>query len=100
MEIHRGAEVSMTTDTARSDRLDRLKSTCGSNRGAVTELIKESESILNEEILTEDEFERLETICELLDEKRKTLECLDDDILEKQEKIEGIDEEINEAAVI
>ena len=76
----------MTTDTARADGLDRLKSTRGSNRGVVTKLIKESESILNEEILTE-----------LLDENRKTLECLDEDIL-KQLKMEDIDEEINKAA--
>ena len=97
MAIQRGAEVSMTTDTARGDGLDRLKSTRGSNRGVVTKLIKESESILNAEILTEDDFDRSETICEPLDEKRKTLECLDEDIL-KQVKIEDIDEEINEAA--
>ena len=87
----------MTTDTARGDRLDPLKSTRGSNRGVVTKLIKESESILNEEILTEDDFERFEIICELLDEKRKTLECLDEDIL-KRVKIKDIDEEMNEAA--
>ena len=87
----------MTTDTARGDGLDRLKSTLGSNRGVVTKLIKESESILNEEILTEDDIEQLEIICELLDEKRKTLECLDEYIL-KQLKIEDIDKEINEAA--
>ena len=60
-------------------------------------MIQESESILNVEILTEDDFERLETIRELLDEKRKTLECLDEDIL-KQLKIEDIDEEINNEA--
>ena len=49
MAIQRCAEVSMTTDTARGDGLDRLKSTRGSNRGVVTKLIKESESRLNEE---------------------------------------------------
>ena len=97
MAIQRGAEVSMTTDTARGDGLDRLKSTRGSNRGVVIKLIKESESILNEEIITEDDFERLQTICELLDKKLKTLECLDNDIL-NQVKIEDIDEESNEAA--
>ena len=97
LAIQRGVEVSMTTDTARGDGPDRLKSTRGSSRGIVTRLIKESESILNEEILTEDDFERLETVCGLLDEKRKTLECLDNDI-SKQVKIEDIDEEINEAA--
>ena len=52
---------------------------------------------MNEEIITEDDFERLETISELLDKNLKTLECLDNDIL-KQVKIEDIDEESNEDA--
>ena len=94
MAIQRGSEVSMTMDTARGNGLDGL--TRGSNRGLVIKLIKESESILNEEILTEDDFGRLETICELLDEKWKTLGYFDDIL--KQVKIEDTDEEIIEAA--
>ncbi len=64
-----------------SEKLSRLKAIRGGHRSVVTKHEKEATTIIANEILTKDDVSRIQVIHCLLEEKLKTLNTIDQDVL-------------------
>ena len=64
-----------------TEKLSRLKAIRGGHRSVVTKHEKEATTIITNEILTKDDVSRIQVIQCLLEEKLKTLNTIDQDVL-------------------
>ncbi|CAB4040670.1 Hypothetical predicted protein, partial [Paramuricea clavata] len=82
-----------------SEKLSRLKAIRGGHRSVVTKHEKEATTIITDEIITKDDVSRIQVIQCLLEEKLKTLNTIDQDVLTLCSEAE-IEKEIEDSEAI